>query len=99
MKDTPGFLTRYMNKDNFSMTEGPGGKGFTVTDGKNSYDYDLTKASDIIRFFRLEIPYKSPKEQEDILEEITKSAKKYERNIQTSEFNAPELIEFIQNKI
>ena len=97
IEDTPGFLARYMDEDNFSMTEGPGGKGFTVTDGKNSYTYDLTKGSDIIRFFRLEIPYKSKKEQEEILEEITKSAGKYKKNIQTSEYNAPELIKQYSN--
>ena len=60
VEDTESFLSKYLDKSNFSVYTGPGVKGFSVTEvdkegNESRYNYDLTNSSDIERFFRVEI--------------------------------------------
>jgi hypothetical protein len=79
VEDTESFLSRYLDKDDFAMNQGPGVKGFSVIEVDNKgnesrYTYDLTNPSDIERFFRLEIDLGTKAEETKILNEINKIA-------------------------
>ena len=100
VEDTESFLSRYLDKDDFAMTQGPGAKGFSVieTDSKGNesrYTYDLTNPSDIERFFRIEVSKDlgTATERSKILKEISSIAgvNKAPSAI-TSELNAKDLL-------
>lgn len=79
VEDTESFLSRYLDKDDFAMIQGPGAKGFSVIEvdskgNESRYTYDLTNPSDIERFFRLEIDLGTKAEETKILNEINKIA-------------------------
>ena len=79
VEDTESFLSRYLDKDDLAMNQGPGVKGFSVIEVDNKgnesrYTYDLTNPSDIERFFRLEIDLGTKAEETKILNEINKIA-------------------------
>lgn len=97
VEDTESFLSRYLDKDDFDMTQGPGAKGFSVIEVDNKgnesrYTYDLTNPSDIERFFRLEIDLGTKAEETKILNEINKIAGASKANTQTSELSAKDLL-------
>ena len=79
VKDPEAFLSRYLDKDDFAMTQGPRAKGFSVIErdgkgGESRYAYDLTNPSDVERFFRLEVDLGTKAEETKILNEINKIA-------------------------
>jgi hypothetical protein len=97
VEDTESFLSRYLDKDDFAMNQGPGVKGFSVIEVDNKgnesrYTYDLTNPSDIERFFRLEIDLGTKAEETKILNEINKIAGVSKANTQTSELSAKDLL-------
>jgi len=102
--DTESFLTRYFEEDDFTMTEGPGAKGFTIkyvnkSGEVSNYTYDLTNPSDIERFFREELEKKlgTASQKSKILNEITEMSKVNKASAQTSELNAGDLLKKYSN--